>query len=82
MPSARAMGIDDMQFAMIFILAGNLSLITPPVGIILFVACRIGNIPVWSMFKAVFPFLVAEALVIVLLVLVPNSPPHSPSLRH
>ena len=32
MPSVRAMGVDDMQFAMIFILAGNLSLITPPLG--------------------------------------------------
>jgi TRAP-type C4-dicarboxylate transport system permease large subunit len=82
MPSVRAMGVDDMQFAMIFILAGNLSLITPPVGIILFVACRIGNIPVWSMFKAVFPFLIAEALVIVILILVPELSTALPSLRH
>ena len=82
MPSVRAMGIDDMQFAMIFILAGNLSLITPPVGIILFVACRIGNIAVWPMFKAVFPFLIAEALVIVVLILVPELSTTLPSLRH
>ena len=34
------------------------------------------------MFKAVFPFLIAEALVIVLLILVPELSTALPSLRH
>lgn len=72
LPVAREMQIDELQFSMVMLLAGNLSLITPPVGVILFVACRIGDIPVWRMFKAVFPFLVAEAAVVFLLVLVPE----------
>jgi TRAP-type C4-dicarboxylate transport system permease large subunit len=69
---ARETGIDELQLSMVMLPAGNLSLITPPVGVILFVACRIGDIPVWRMFKAVFPFLVAEALVVFLLALVPE----------
>lgn len=68
MPIAREMGIDEMQFSMVILLTGTLSLITPPVGVILFVACRIGDIRVWSMFKAVIPFLLAEFAVVVLLI--------------
>ena len=71
MPIARAMGIEELHFSMVAILVGNLSLITPPVGVILFVACRIGDIQVWPMFKAVIPFLVAEFGVVLLLVLFP-----------
>ena len=72
LPSARAMGIDDLQFSMVILLAGNLSLITPPVGIVLFVACRIGDIRVGRMFRAVLPFFVAEAAIILLIILVPE----------
>lgn len=71
MPIARSMGIDELQFSMVILLVGNLSLITPPVGVILFVACRIGDIKVWPMFTAVFPFLVAEFAVVVLLIFFP-----------
>ncbi len=71
MPIARAMQIDEIQFSMVVLLVGNLSLITPPVGVVLFVACRIGDIPVWTMFKAVFPFLIAEFAVVLLLIFFP-----------
>jgi TRAP-type transport system large permease protein len=71
MPIAREMGIDEMQFSMVILLTGTLSLITPPVGVILFVACRIGDIRVWAMFKAVTPFLIAEFVVVLMLILFP-----------
>jgi len=53
------------------LLAGNPSLITPPVGVVLFVACRIGEIDLWPMFRAV-PAVSAEAAVVLLLALVPE----------
>lgn len=71
MPIARAMAIDELQFSMVILLTGTLSLITPPVGVILFVACRIGDIRVWPMFKAVIPFLIGEFAVVILLILFP-----------
>ncbi len=72
MPVARSMGIDDYQFSMVILLVGTLGLITPPVGVVLFVACRIGNIPVGTMFRAVLPFLLAEFGVVILLILFPS----------
>jgi tripartite ATP-independent transporter DctM subunit len=71
MPMARAMGIDDLQFSMVILLVGTLGLITPPVGVVLFVACRIGDIPVGRLFRAVVPFLIAQTGVIILLILFP-----------
>jgi len=71
MPVARAMGIDELQFSMVVILTLTLGLITPPVGVCLFVACRIGDIPVWRLVRAVAPFLLAEVVVVVLLVVFP-----------
>ena len=71
MPVARAMGIDDLQFSMVVILTLTIGLITPPVGVCLFVACRIGAIPVWRLVRAVAPFLIAEVCVVLLLVFFP-----------
>jgi TRAP-type transport system large permease protein len=82
MPIARAMNIDEAQFSMIVLLTGTLSLITPPVGVVLFVACRIGKIPVWTMFKSVFPFLMAEFAVVILLIFFPVLSNGLPSLLY
>ncbi|PYE84904.1 TRAP transporter large permease [Pseudoroseicyclus aestuarii] len=80
LPMARALGIDEMQFAMIFLLSGTLSLMTPPVGICLFVAAQIGEIPIGRMFKAILPFLVAQIVAISLLILFPELVTFLPNL--
>ncbi len=72
MPVTASMGIDPMQLGMVVILTLTLGLITPPVGVCLFVACRIAESPVWPIFRAVLPFLLVEIAVVVLLVLIPE----------
>jgi len=71
-PIANSLGINPYHFAMVFLLAGNLSLITPPVGVVLFVACRIGNIKVGTLFREVFPFFLAELAVVFLIAYFPG----------
>ena len=80
MPLVREFGIDEYQFSMIMILTGTLGLVTPPVGIVLFVTCRIGNIDQWTLFKAVLPFLAAETAVIGLMILFPGISSWLPNL--
>lgn len=82
LPAARTMGIDLLQFSMFVILTLTLGLITPPVGVCLFVACRIGDIKVWSLVKAVFPFLIAEIGVVFLIILFPGLSSFLPGLFH
>lgn len=80
LPISRALGIDEMLFAMIFLLSGTMSLMTPPVGICLFVAAQIGEIPIGRMFRAVMPFLVAEIAAISVMILWPDLVTFLPNL--
>lgn len=79
-PVAAKLGIDPMHLAMVVILTLTLGLITPPVGVCLFVACRIADSPLYPVVKAVFPFFMAELGVVLLLVVVPQLSSFLPDL--
>ncbi|MEZ5865081.1 MAG: TRAP transporter large permease [Geminicoccaceae bacterium] len=81
-PIARTMGIDPLQFSMLVILTLTMGLITPPVGVCLFVACRIGNLPISTLVRALVPFFLAEVGVIILIILVPGIASGLPGLFH
>ncbi|WP_343115912.1 TRAP transporter large permease [Ostreiculturibacter nitratireducens] len=80
MPATMSMGVDPLQLAMVVILTLTLGLITPPVGVCLFVACRIAESPVLPILRAVLPFLLAEIAVVILLILVPELSSFLPGL--
>ena len=71
LPITRSMGIDDIHFSMVMIVSVTLGLISPPVGICLFVACKIGNITMRMLWSELALFFYAEIAVIVLLVYFP-----------
>jgi TRAP-type transport system large permease protein len=80
MPATITMGIDPLQMAMVIILTLTLGLITPPVGVCLFLAARIADSPVLPIVRAVLPFLLAEIGVVILLILVPELSSFLPAL--
>jgi tripartite ATP-independent transporter DctM subunit len=45
-PLAMKAGVDPIQFGIVFVLATMMGLITPPVGISMFIACRIAGVTV------------------------------------
>jgi len=71
LPISREMGIDDIHFSMVMIVSCTLGLISPPVGVCLFVACKIGNITQRQLWKELWPFFTAECVVVLLLVFFP-----------
>ena len=71
LPVATSMGIDPLQFSIVFVLTLALGLSTPPIGLCLFIACKIGKISMGRLFSALWPFFVAEKLVVVTLIMVP-----------
>ena len=71
LPITRSMGIDDIHFSMVMIVSVTLGLISPPVGICLFVACKIGNITMRVLWSELALFFYAEIAVIVVLVYFP-----------
>ena len=65
-PVATQLGIDPVHFGVIATVNLAIGQVTPPVGVNLFVACGIGNIPFAQLVKKIIPFL------LVLLLLAPN----------
>jgi TRAP-type C4-dicarboxylate transport system permease large subunit len=80
LPLSRQMGIDDMQFSMVMIVSCTMGLISPPVGIVLFVACRIGEMTLSVLWRELRWFFLAQLGVIVLLAVVPGFSTWLPSL--
>ncbi|WP_332670895.1 TRAP transporter large permease [Aromatoleum sp.] len=71
MPIAQGAGIDPVYFGVLFIMNVAIGMITPPVGVVLNVIASIGKIPLERAVRGVMPFLVAELLVLVGLILFP-----------
>ncbi|MBP3730137.1 MAG: TRAP transporter large permease [Mailhella sp.] len=70
-PLVKQAGIDPYQFGLLFVLNLGIGVITPPVGTILYVICGIGNIQISLLIRKLIPFILAEILVLILLLLFP-----------
>jgi tripartite ATP-independent transporter DctM subunit len=57
-PAAMQLGIDPVQFGLIFVLNLMIGTVTPPVGVVLFVTSKIAGISFEAMSRAIVPWLV------------------------
>ncbi len=71
-PVVREMGIDMMQFSMVFMITIMSGGMTPPVGSMLFVIGSIEGTPISKMVKPILPFLAALITVVLLIMLIPG----------
>lgn len=71
MPVVQQAGIDPVYFGVIFVIANALGLLTPPVGVVLNVVCSVAGIRMEEIARGVFPFLLAEFMALLLMVLFP-----------
>lgn len=62
-PLATSVGIDMIHFGMVFTVLLSIGLVTPPMGMVLFVSSNIAGVPLTKMNKTILPFAIA-ALVI------------------
>ncbi|MEQ9635565.1 MAG: TRAP transporter large permease [Devosia marina] len=72
MPAVIALGIDPLQASMIVMVTLAIGLVTPPVGVVLFVIMRVGSIGMIPLLRALLPFLIAQLVAVVILCLVPE----------
>ena len=70
-PVAKQAGIDPIYFGVLFIITNSIGLITPPVGTVLNVVCGVSKISMDDLMKGVWPYLLAELIVLLLLILFP-----------
>ncbi|MBM4340962.1 MAG: TRAP transporter large permease [Deltaproteobacteria bacterium] len=72
-PLVRKLGFDPIWFGVMIVLLGEMGVITPPVGVNVFVIKGISpNVPLESIFKGIFPFLVALIIVAIILMIFPQ----------
>lgn len=72
MPLVKAAGIDPYYFGIMFMMNNAIGLITPPVGTVLNVVSSVARVNLDTVIKGMFPFLIAETLVMFLLVAFPK----------
>ena len=72
MPVVKAAGIDPVYFGVLFIVNNSIGLITPPVGTVLNVVAGVSKISMEDLMKGVWPFLLAQLVVLFLMVLFPQ----------
>lgn len=72
MPIVKQAGIDPVYFGVLFIMNNCIGLITPPVGVVLNVVSGVAKIPLGKVTTGVWPFLLAQTIVLFLLVLFPD----------
>jgi len=71
LPVAKAIGIDPVHFGVILVLKGGLSLISPPLGSVLFVGTSIGKISIGQSMRTIWPFWLAGLAVLLVVAFVP-----------
>ena len=80
LPIVQEFGIDPIHFGIILVVTNNVAMLTPPLGVNLFVASRIAGLSVERISVAVIPYLIALTLCILLFTYVPAISTWLPSL--
>jgi C4-dicarboxylate transporter DctM subunit len=72
LPVAKVLGIDLIHLGVVMIVNLAIGLVTPPVGVNLYVACGIGNINLTRISKAALPLLAVSLLILLAITYVPQ----------
>ncbi len=72
LPVAKVLGIDLIHLGVVMIVNLAIGLVTPPVGVNLYVACGIGNINLTRISKAALPLLAVSLLILLAITYIPQ----------
>lgn len=79
-PIAVTLGIDPVHFGIVVIFNLMIGLITPPLGLCLFVAEAIANVGLGALIRQIIPLFIVELIVLLLITLVPQTVTGLPNL--
>ena len=71
-PLMTQLGYDPIWLGVIFVKTAEIGLITPPMGMNVFVVAGVTRMPVTEVFKGIWPFVVTELIILALLVMLPQ----------
>lgn len=72
-PVITTLGFDGVWFGVVMVIMSEMGLITPPVGLNVFVLSGMASdVPMFTVFKGIMPFLIADFVLVVILVAFPE----------
>jgi tripartite ATP-independent transporter DctM subunit len=71
-PIAKKLAINDVHYAMVVVTSMNIGLMMPPIGIGFYIACKIGNVSPDEAMGAIWPYLVALFIGLLLIAAIPG----------
>lgn len=81
-PTLSAAGVDMVQFCVVTMIACGVGLITPPVGMLIYIGSSIGHADPIRVVKELVPFLIALGALLIVLVLFPEVTTTLPTLLY
>jgi C4-dicarboxylate transporter DctM subunit len=72
LPVAQKLGIDPVHFGTMLIANQGIAVMTPPLGISLFVACRVGKVSIGEVSRPLAPYLFVMGAMLLVLAFVPE----------
>ncbi len=72
LPLAQSIGIDPVHFGVIMVVNLNIGLVTPPLGVCLFVAAPIAEVSIENLVKSCVPFILASIVVLLIITYIPS----------
>lgn len=72
LPVLASYGVDAVHFGVVFQLAIMIGLLTPPVGILLFVMAGVGQVPVKTILRNLWPFYLTLTAMVLIVAYVPD----------
>ena len=70
-PIAKKLGINEIHYSMVIVCAMNVGLMVPPIGVGFYVACRIGDASPDEVIRAIWPYLIALLVGVIVIASVP-----------
>jgi tripartite ATP-independent transporter DctM subunit len=80
MPLVKSFGINDVHFGIVMILNLMIGMITPPMGGLLFVTCRVAELKLTDLLKEMWPFIIWLVIALIIVTYVPQTVLWLPSL--
>ena len=72
-PTAKALGIDLVHFGVVAVFNIMIGLVTPPYGLLLFIASAISGAPLGKIIKDAMPFVIAMIIALAIITFLPET---------
>ena len=73
MPLVNSVGLDPIHFGVVTTLALMIGLVTPPMGLCMFIICEIADISIMQFTKGMVPFFIALVVVLLVIMFIPQT---------